>query len=162
RRSRLSSAVMISSYWNEPQRLLNEPAGTVGCAPVRSPALLAGFASGAVLVSWLASGLLCAFASCGCALGAAARIAPALAVGAALVVPARAGPLLLGVAAFGVVAAVCVDFAGGPFFFWAGAVAVSGAGSDPFNPTNRDMRSITPSEELVCSGLFDENRPPNQ
>src|SRR5262249_18978291 len=58
RRSRLSSAVLISGYWNEPQRLLTEPAGTVGSPPVRSPALPAGFASGAALVSWLASGLL--------------------------------------------------------------------------------------------------------
>src|SRR6202023_1107708 len=31
-----------SAYWNPPQRLLNEPAGTTGCAPLSMPLLLGG------------------------------------------------------------------------------------------------------------------------
>src|SRR4051794_25619297 len=64
----------------------------------------------------------------------------------------------LGGDAFGVVAAVCV--LGCDFFVCAGAGCV-GAGSDAFQPTNRDMRSSTPSE-FDGSGLFDANSPPNR
>ena len=144
---------------------MNEPVGIVGWAPLRSPALFAGLCSAAAgaLASCVPSGL----ASCGSALGAAGRIAPALVVVTALPVPDRAGPALpplLGAGAFGAAAAVCVDFVVGADFFFC-AAAGSAAGSEPFNPTNRDMRSNTPSDELGCSwlfGVFDVNRPPNQ
>jgi len=147
---------------NEPQRLLNEPVGTVGCAPLSKPALFDGLGSAATvaLLSAGASGL----ASGACALGAVGRIAPAfpafVVVAFALLVAAA---VLFGTGAFGAVAAVCVDFVGCDFFFCAGVGSAAGAGSDAFQPTNRDMRSNTPSElDGAGSGLFDANRPPNR
>ena len=140
---------------------MKEPVGVVGCAPLRIPALFAGLDSGAAgdLASCVASGLGSGFASCGCALGAAGRIAPAL-VGAVAVAVDVVEVVDLGARTFGVAATVCVDFVVGDDFFFC-AAAGSGAGSEPFSPTNRDMRSNTPSE-FAGSGLFDANKPPNQ
>src|SRR2546423_7706899 len=109
------------------QQLLHDPYDTGGCAPLSKPELLGGRGSAAALASGVASGLCSGLASGVGALGATGRIAPALVVvtllgplGAAAALAAALVAALLGTGAFGVVAAVCVDF-GCDFFVCAGA-----------------------------------------